>query len=830
MKKKLVISLAVIAALFAIVFITLQFFLKPIAEYALHREGFESASIGSVKFSTAGTTLTNVALDDMGTGIDEIRLFATWQDIREGHLGKVVVDGVHLHWPMTLPAALQKKQGSAANANKSAAPLNLYSRDVQFENIEVDIATAAGVMPLTLQGSLIDKGDSYRFSADVAGTADFGKTAGKLTVTADKKTHLTKVHYEIAEGRLAMPALELKRVTGWVSADIDPAKTLPALNAQISIGSALVYGVPLQGSMLTASSAAGKTQFLLNGQVQNDSGNVMVDFKADQTGADSDKVTLNAEAKLKNLDAFDIFGLSGQGSLLLSAAGERAKSSDPLDMTQWKTLGGNLGVNLDQLSLPGLVSRAQALATLKLRYDPATQDIVAQAAEGPISFKGTVRQIDPRPLYLNIPLTKTPAFLAWDGKNNALTADFSGAEFQGASYLAKNISAHITTPLPGATTYKGTATVGQLSHNAPLPYFIPVAVNLTFAPLEKKPGTTAIVGTVRDPNNLIYAKLAGSYDGAAGTGGIVLNMPPKELKKNLYSLANLFPYSSTFLDNGFGTVGMTADIEFAGIDGTWNVQTRGQLYLKDFTCMVAGNTIDGINAVLTLDSLAPLTWQRQTLSIGAINVGMPLTNGVVVTSLDDKGAFNLHSATWDLAGGHIVSSPFTMSLKDLSTDVTLKASGLDLGRLFQIAPMDGLEAEGTVDGTLPLAIRNGAFTIVDGILQTTAPGVIRYNPSTVPAFLQNTASQQLTDLKVALSAFHYDSLRMTLNGQLDKTQKISLQVKGKNPLFYSGHPVNFNLNVEGPIENLLKYNPGSSQIPDGIRKQLEAYEAHNEKK
>jgi hypothetical protein len=35
--------------------------------------------------------------------------------------------------------------------------------------------------------------------------------------------------------------------------------------------------------------------------------------------------------------------------------------------------------------------------------------------------------------------------------------------------------------------------------------------------------------------------------------------------------------------------------------------------------------------------------------------------------------------------------------------------------------------------------------------------------------------------------------------------------------------------VEGPLQNVLKYKPGGSQIPDSIKKQLEEYEKQHAK-
>jgi hypothetical protein len=104
-----------------------------------------------------------------------------------------------------------------------------------------------------------------------------------------------------------------------------------------------------------------------------------------------------------------------------------------------------------------------------------------------------------------------------------------------------------------------------------------------------------------------------------------------------------------------------------------------------------------------------------------------------------------------------------------------------------------------------------------------------YSPQDIPAFLRDN-SQQIVDLRVALKAFEFESLKLTLDGTLGKGQKVGLSAKGKNPEFYDGYPVNINLNVEGPLENILKYSPGSSQIPDNIQKQLEEYEKKHDKK
>jgi hypothetical protein len=377
----------------------------------------------------------------------------------------------------------------------------------------------------------------------------------------------------------------------------------------------------------------------------------------------------------------------------------------------------------------------------------------------------------------------------------------------------------------------GKLNIGELAHMtiAQQQFFLPVRLALEFQPQENADTTTSISGSVTEKNGKLTAKIKGSHDTAADKGELSIGMPPTTLTQNVTSLATLFPVSQKYLQDGYGVVGLSADIAWGKESGKWVTESRGQLYLKDFSCTVHGTVLNGINTVMDLDSLFPLTLTKQQVAVGALNVGLPLTNGITVISYAKGGEFSLHSASWMLAKGQVISSPFKMSLVDMSTDVTLTASGMDLADLFQIAPMEGLDATGTVNGTLPLQIRNGAFTLVDGKLETQGGGTIKYSPSKLPSFLANAKQQQLIDLKTALTNFNYDSLSMTMNGQLGQSQKVTLHVQGKNPLFYSGHPVDFNLNLEGPLENVLRYAPGGSKIPDSIKQQLEAYEASHAK-
>ena len=56
----------------------------------------------------------------------------------------------------------------------------------------------------------------------------------------------------------------------------------------------------------------------------------------------------------------------------------------------------------------------------------------------------------------------------------------------------------------------------------------------------------------------------------------------------------------------------------------------------------------------------------------------------------------------------------------------------------------------------------------------------------------------------ALENFQYEELSGTLNYQSDGTYLVTVRLEGKNPDLYGGHPVLFNLNINGSLPALFE--------------------------
>jgi len=829
-KKRIFYTFGSLVSIVLIFIIALSFKFQALSEYALHRVGFPDATIERAKLGTSGTTFENIKLQKDGWQVEiaKVSLFATWDDIRAARLGSIEVDGVHA---ILLTSDKEDTEATDFQIPALPKPFNLPVRIIDLQNARLFLPSPIGDLKLELAGNMVDQGDHYQASLDIKGdTAENLGFNGKLTLKAEKTTGIANLHLDIDQGRLALaaPDIDIKRLIGWVSAEIKPGLNLPIIKAQVAAGSIKTYGIPLQGVNLTADITAEKSALVLQGQALNDSGDVLAEITLDRTDAAQDKLQITLDTKLKNLDAFDTAGLQGRASVALSVSGKKKHEADWM---AWENLGGTAAVSASKLSLPGLLKQAEAQAKMDVTYNPDQLTIGALFSDA-ASFKGIILPLDgQKPVAVTLPAGKDRAGIAYDTRSKVLGIRFKGMDVTAPLFSVQQAQANVQLSFDGhgLSGVTGSFETGDIAHSAKPAAIIPLRLKNIFTAPKGQAGLIGFTGDITEKNGAFYATLKGQHDLRKNAGQLDFNMPPMSFQPQITALKDIIPLSASYAQDVFGTIGTSAQLSWRKSKNTWETTSKAALFLKEVTGTIKNNTVAGINAVLTIDSLLPLAFTEEKLAIGAMNVGLPLNNGVIVASLDAQKKFTLHQAEWTLAGGTLVSTPFSTSLDDLNAQATLTARDLQLEQLFTIAPLDGLTAKGTVQGTLPLEVHNGVVSIKNGVLESMGSGKISYAPQEIPSFLRDKGQQQMVDLQVALKAFEFESLKLTIDGTLGKDQKIGLSAKGKNPEFYNGYPVNINLNVEGPLENILKYSPGGRQIPDNIQKQLEEYEQKHDK-
>lgn len=178
---------------------------------------------------------------------------------------------------------------------------------------------------------------------------------------------------------------------------------------------------------------------------------------------------------------------------------------------------------------------------------------------------------------------------------------------------------------------------------------------------------------------------------------------------------------------------------------------------------------------------------------------------------------SLDDPTAQLLQGNIAMSDFEFDPDAPSFNSMVTVEEMDLGEILKLERQQGLSGEGKLSGNFPLQYQQGELTIADGTLKGLEPGgKILFQPT---AAVQAYAAANV-GLKMAIEAlqnFHYDTLEIQLNYQADGTALLKTRLKGNNPEWNDGHPVDFTINIEENIPKLMK----TIQFADKLTKTIE---------
>lgn len=365
-----------------------------------------------------------------------------------------------------------------------------------------------------------------------------------------------------------------------------------------------------------------------------------------------------------------------------------------------------------------------------------------------------------------------------------------------------SIAGHPLADTAGAAGKGGPAGDGALAIPIDAIQFGDTAVTLA------TPRGTA-VGTLR---------LTMTRDGAIHRGQAALTAPAKGLSVLTHW-------------TGAGTIAETVGTLTAKARLTWDgtaLKAQGDLLLADLAGRFGPVSASGINGVLSLPSLfPPVVAPGQTLAVKLLDVGLPLTDGTLRFGYGTKGRLNVEHAEWHWAGGVLRADPFAIDPAAPRGTVTLRAERVHLGPMLEMVAVDGLEASGTVSGSLPVRIEADSVHLDNGLLEADAPGTLRYDPENPPGFLKGEEGSPTALLMGALTDFRYDTLSATMEGQAGGELAVGIAIRGSNPAFYDGYPVALNLKVSGALDRILRQSLDTYRIPETVRDRMTEFQRKN---
>lgn len=574
----------------------------------------------------------------------------------------------------------------------------------------------------------------------------------------------------LAEASIALPDYDLEiSVSGFHAAIQDPE------NLQASATFKTAYG-------------DNKAEGVLQGQIQEGTYEVLVKAdRLDALGVPFRDVVLTAK------------GGNTRHALVLQGTTPDENARVGVNASAERK-GGNL------LAFEGkLDASAKDLEKLKNLTGRQNADI-AGSGQAQLSFTGAVDMEEKRLTTLSL--------------TTASPINFKG-RLAGRDVDIKNLSLSVEHK-PDAV--KARAEAGLLAMPAFSDYLSPVSFLIDAS--GDPDGKVDFSGRISDPNGAFVISVSGGHDVASDSGNARVKLENVKFTPGLYQPHNMSPFLKKYTEDVSGQIGADGKLTWKKTKAGHAMSGAGNFLAENLSGVINDMEVAGIHGVVSFDAIDPLkTKPDQVVYVGALNAGVPLTDGLIKFTLGpEKNRLHINALRWNFAGGVLSADPFAISLDNPDTQIVLKAETLDLKQLFDMAALDGLNATGLVQGSLPLELKEGKISVHNGWLAAQDKGTIKYAPENPPAFLSQPGNPGLDTLKGALQNFHFNELSLKIDGDAGGQQKVTLQAKGNNPDFQGGFPVNINLNLEGELENVLRQNLGNYKMPEVIRKQIEAYE------
>jgi hypothetical protein len=252
---------------------------------------------------------------------------------------------------------------------------------------------------------------------------------------------------------------------------------------------------------------------------------------------------------------------------------------------------------------------------------------------------------------------------------------------------------------------------------------------------------------------------------------------------------HLQPYDITerargLVENVRGPIAVDAGI-------SWNreqIASSGRVQLDGVSLATATIPIvENVRGEVFFDDLFALTTPPgQQISIGELNPGVAVQDGEVRFQLLDENRVSIEQAEFQFASGVLAMSPTTIALGADETRFELTLRDVEAGDLLSTLNVPDVTATGQLEGQFPLLLTRRSAFINGGVLRSQGDGgVLAY---TGEAGANATGVSRIAF--DALRSFRYDSLSITLDGDLNGDVVSSIEFSGRN----SGRPVDL-----GPI-------------------------------
>lgn len=326
-------------------------------------------------------------------------------------------------------------------------------------------------------------------------------------------------------------------------------------------------------------------------------------------------------------------------------------------------------------------------------------------------------------------------------------------------------------------------------------------------------------GTLKDP--LLPARL--TFDGQAQlhdqAGKVLFELPTFAVKPLLATHAALLPTSLKPLRITRGEASLTGSLSVS--PNQWQLKLQPALQKLDLN-WDRTTRISALNlkASLSFDHRKRLSGSGR-LEVGHMDSGLRIYGPELDFSLKGRfpGAIRLATSPFSLSVLDGVVAVPALAFDPFSPNINtrLAVAALDLQDILALYPQEGLYGSGVLGGELPVRVEDGQISIHNGQLLSSAEGgVIRYRPTPEVSLM----GQQNPGIKLALDALtdlRFDLLDLTLDYAPDGEALFKARLRGHNPGWQQGRPIDLNLNIEENLLDLWR----TLQLTEGITETID---------
>ncbi|MHA1571254.1 MAG: intermembrane phospholipid transport protein YdbH family protein [Alphaproteobacteria bacterium] len=400
------------------------------------------------------------------------------------------------------------------------------------------------------------------------------------------------------------------------------------------------------------------------------------------------------------------------------------------------------------------------------------------------------------------------------GRNGGVkaTVDESAVALPGQPIEIANVL--LDGAIDGAGRPSARLRIGTLRHTDNPAFVVPLQLEASMTP--DGAGGLKLDGTVMDKSGRLKLVLLGTHDLDKKRGSAVVELKKLTFLPTVLQPATLFPVLRGRTETVDADMGLTVNLGWA--DGVLDMPANLSVALRELT--TSEIRVENSSAEIEfLQLFPPSTPPAQVIHIGLADVGVPLSDGRLMFQIL-AGRLEAQVRELDMFGGLLNSEPFVFEPGMDPFSVVMTVNGVELDELLAIAKLGDISASGTLDGVIPVFIENGEVAVRGGELTSGGGGgVLSYKPKDIGPVLQDAEFSTGLFLK-AVENFHYDKVRVTLNEGDAEDLVLGFHLEGKNPDLYDGAPIELNVNLTGPLRQLLDRGIKTYKLPDRIREQV----------